>query len=73
MPSSLPGVDKFLSRRPIFRARNFFCVPDQAREKMGAQNQFTRLIETQLEKLLLALAAFIFNVFPSKVSAMRLL
>ena len=32
------GVDKFLSRRPTFRARNLTCAPDRARKKMGAQN-----------------------------------
>ena len=26
------GVDKFLSRRPIFWARNFTCAPDRARK-----------------------------------------
>ena len=45
------GVDKFLSGRLIFRARNFTCAPDQARKKMGAQNQIANPIETQQETL----------------------
>ena len=59
---------------------NFFLgAPERARKKIGAQNQSARLIERQLEKLIFALYylnrtwAFIFNVFPSKVFAMRLL
>ena len=27
------GVDKFLSRRSTFRARNLACAPDRARQK----------------------------------------
>ena len=38
-------MDKFLSRRSIFRAP----------KKMGAQNQSTRVIETQLETFLFIL------------------
>ena len=41
----LTGLGKCLCRRPIFRVR----------EKVGAQNQSTYLIETHLEKLLFAL------------------
>ena len=44
----------FLSRRLIFRARNFTCSPDWARKKMGVQNENTRLNETQLETVLVA-------------------
>ena len=64
---------------PDFSGRNFICAPNRAREKMDAQNQRARLTETQVNKFLfvlysyIALAAFIFNVFPSKVFAMRLL
>ena len=36
------GVDKFISRHPIFRAR----------KKMGASNQSARPIKTQVEILL---------------------
>ena len=49
------GVDKLLSWRPTFRARNSTCVPNQARKKMRAQNQSTYPIETQLETLLFVL------------------
>ena len=48
----LTGVDKFVSRRPIFWERNFTCSPDRARKNMSAQNQSARPIETQLEILL---------------------
>ena len=41
----ISGMDKFLSRRSIFRAR----------QKMGAQNQSARVIETQLERFLFIL------------------
>ena len=47
--------EKFLSRRSIFRALNFTSKPDQACKKVGAQNQITRPIETQLETLHFAL------------------
>ena len=30
--SEKTGVDKFLSRRPTFRARSFTCAPDRARK-----------------------------------------
>ena len=40
------GMDKFLSRRPIFRRHNFICAPDREREKIVAQYQSTRLIGT---------------------------
>ena len=42
----LTGVDKFVSRRPIFWERNFTCSPDRARKNMGAQNQSAHPIET---------------------------
>ena len=35
----VPTLDIFLSRRPIFWSLKFVCAPDQARQKMGAQNQ----------------------------------
>ena len=45
------GLDKFISTRPIFRARKFTCTPDRARKKTGAQNQTqcARLIKKNLE------------------------
>ena len=49
------GMDKFLSMRPIFWARNFNCALDPARKEMGTQHRCTLLIETQIEKLLLVL------------------
>ena len=49
------GVDKFLSRRPIFRARNFTYAPDQARKKVGPQIQSARLIKTKLKTLIFVL------------------
>ena len=51
----MPGVDKFPSRRPIFRARNFSCIPDWASRKTDSQNQSARRIEKQLETLIFAL------------------
>ena len=48
----LRGVDKCLSRGPIFRARNFTCAPNRAHKKMDAQNQSARPIETQQETFL---------------------
>ena len=51
----MSGVDKFLSRRPTFWARNFTCAPDRAHKKMGGQNQSVRPIEIQLETLLFML------------------
>ena len=48
------GVDKFFSRRPIFRARNITCAPNRVRKKMCAQNQSARPIETLQETLLFA-------------------
>ena len=53
--SSKSGVDKFLSRRPNFRARNFTWVLDWARKKIGPENQSARSIEIQLETSLFAL------------------
>ena len=38
-------VDKFISKRPIFRARDFTCTPNRARKKIGAQNQSACPIE----------------------------
>ena len=49
------GLDKFLYRRLIFRGRNFICAPNRAREKMDAQNQRARLIETKVNKFLFVL------------------
>ena len=43
------GVDNFLFRRPIVRARNFTCALDWAPKKVGAQNKIAGPIETQLE------------------------
>ena len=47
------GVVKFLSRHPIFRARNFTWAPDRSRENMDAQNQIAHPIKTQLEHIVL--------------------
>ena len=55
---SQSGLDKFTSAHPIFRSRNFICVPDRARKKKtGAQNQSqsARLIEKQLETIIIVL------------------
>ena len=60
------GVNKFTSRR-------------HEHAKSGAQNQSVRSTETQRETLVFVshylnrLAAFILNVFPSKIFAMMLL
>ena len=43
------GVEKFLSRHPTFRVRNFTCMLNQTRQKIGGQNQSVRPIEAQLE------------------------
>ena len=51
----MPGVDKFPSRRPIFRARNLTCMRDWASRKTDSQNQSARRIEKQLETLVFAL------------------
>ena len=48
-------MDKFLSRRSAFWARNYTCALDRARKKMGSQNQGARPIDTQLETLLFVL------------------
>ena len=45
---------QFFFRRPIFWARKFICAPDQARKKMGTQNQIARPIETQIKRILFA-------------------
>ena len=50
----MPRKEKFPSRRLIFRARNFTCMPDRARRKTDSQNQSARWIEKQLETLLFA-------------------
>ena len=34
-----PGLDKFISTRPIFLARNFICAPDRARKKKQNKNK----------------------------------
>ena len=54
---ALSGLDKFTSTRPIFRARNFTCAPEQTRRKMGAQNQsqYACLIEKHLGMLIFVL------------------
>ena len=51
---SKTGVDKFLSRRPTFRARNFTCAR-LGMQKMGGQNQGVHPIEAQLKTLLFVL------------------
>ena len=49
------GVDKFLYKRPIFQMRKFYLRAWSGTQKMGAQSQIVRPIETQLETLLFAL------------------
>ena len=40
---ALAGVDKFVSRRPIFWARSLTCRPNQEHKKMGALNEYLEL------------------------------
>ena len=48
----ISGVNKFLSRRLNFQARNYTLAPDRGRKKMGDQNKIVLPIKTQLEALL---------------------
>ena len=71
------GMDKFLSRRPNLRARNLTFTPDRARKKLALNTKVHVLGTTRSVAFCSLLPKchlqFIFNAFPSKTYAMRLL
>ena len=54
-PTALLGLTKFISTRPIFRARNFTSAPNQACKNAVTQNQSAHPIKKQLKVLLFVL------------------
>ena len=66
------GMVRFFSSCPIFGVRSFTFAPDRARKKCVLNTKVHIRSKHNNKHCFLLFITFIFNVFPSKVLAMRL-